>query len=56
MGEYLWCCAATAVVMDIGVIPEEPVELAVDRSFAFLICDIEIGAILFVGRVMNPSE
>jgi len=47
--------AATAVVMKETAMPEEPVEVTVDRPFVFLIRDIETGAILFVGRVVNPS-
>ena len=47
--------AATAVVMPRLSIPEEPVEFNVDRPFIFLIRDIETGAILFVGRVVDPS-
>ncbi len=47
--------AATAVVMKLGAVPEEPVELTVDHPFIFLIRDVETGAILFVGRVVNPS-
>jgi len=35
--------------------PEEPVEVTIDRPFIFFIRDIETGAVLFVGRVMNPS-
>ena len=46
--------AATAVVMPTAMPPEEPVEVTVNRSFVFLIHDIETGAILFVGRVINP--
>jgi len=47
--------AATAVVMPLSITPEEPVEVTVNRPFIFLIHDIETGAILFVGRVVNPS-
>jgi serpin B len=47
--------AATAVVMEETAIPGEPVEVTIDRPFIFLIRDIETGAILFVGRVVNPS-
>ncbi len=46
--------AATAVVIELtGVI--QSVEVSLDRPFIFLIRDIETGAILFVGRVLNPA-
>jgi serpin B len=47
--------AATAVVMNLTAVPGEPISVALDRPFIFLIRDIETGAILFVGRVVNPS-
>jgi serpin B len=47
--------AATAVVMEKLAMPEEPVEVTVDRPFIFVIRDIETNAILFVGRVVDPS-
>jgi serpin B len=47
--------AATAVVMKETSAPDEPVEVTMDRPFVFLIRDIETGAILFVGRVMDPA-
>ncbi len=47
--------AATAVVMTLKAAPGLPVEVTVDRPFIFLIRDIETGAILFVGRVLNPA-
>jgi len=47
--------AATAVIMDESATPGEPTEVTIDRPFIFLIRDIETGAILFVGRVMNPG-
>ena len=47
--------AATAVIMELTAMPEEPIEVTLDRPFIFLIRDIETGAILFIGRVMNPG-
>jgi len=46
--------AATAVAMSLTAAPGEPVEVTLDHPFIFLIRDIETGAILFVGRVVNP--
>jgi len=48
--------AATAVIMELTAMPEAPIEVTLNRPFIFLIRDIETGAILFVGRVMNPGE
>jgi len=48
--------AATAVIINrSAIIPEPAVEVTIDRPFIFLIRDIETGAVLFVGRVMNPG-
>ena len=48
--------AATAVIMKLTATPEEPVNVAIDHPFIFLIRDIETGTILFVGRIMNPES
>ncbi len=47
--------AATAVIMNGASAPPEPAEFTIDRPFIFLIRDIETGAILFVGRTLDPS-
>jgi serpin B len=47
--------AATAVEMQLKGVPMEPVTVTVNRPFIFFIRDIETGAILFVGRVVDPS-
>jgi len=46
--------AATAVVVARAA-PTPPKEVTVDRPFVFVIGDIETSAILFVGRVLDPS-
>ena len=35
--------------------PLETVELTIDRPFLFALRDLETGALLFLGRVMNPA-
>jgi serpin B len=47
--------AATAVVMELTSVPQPPVDLTFDRPFIFFIRDRETGAVLFVGRVVDPS-
>jgi serpin B len=47
--------AATAVVMQLTAAPAMPVEVTVDRPFVFLIRDIDTGAVLFLGHVVNPA-
>jgi serpin B len=46
--------AASAVIVGTTSMPSDIVTLSIDRPFIFLIRDIPTGAILFVGRVMNP--
>ena len=46
--------AATAVVMRDSAAPQQPVQVTLDRPFVFLIRDVETGAVLFAGRVVNP--
>jgi serpin B len=50
--------AATAVIAEAASAPliEEIVEMRVDRPFLFVIRDHVTGAVLFVGRVVNPAE
>jgi len=47
--------AATAVIMKRVAAYKPPIEVTIEHPFIFLIRDIETGAILFVGRVMNPG-
>jgi len=46
--------AATAVVMGRTSIPTDQVTLTVDRPFLFALRDMRTGAILFLGRVVDP--
>ena len=48
--------AATAIIMEATAMPEEPKSFIADHPFIFLIQHKETGAILFMGRVMNPAE
>jgi serpin B len=48
--------AATVVLMEATSAQEaEPIDLAIDRPFIFVIRDTESGSLLFVGRVLDPS-
>jgi serpin B len=47
--------AATAVVMRAMAMPVQPVHLKIDRPFLFALRDLETGALLFLGRVTDPT-
>ena len=47
--------AATAVVMEASAAPGSPVTLKVDRPFLFALRDVKTGAMLFLGRVVEPA-
>jgi len=47
--------AATAVVMRATAMPAEPVAFRADRPFLFALRDVPTGAVLFLGRVGDPS-
>ncbi len=51
--------AATAVGIDVGgctgPLPAKEVSLRLDRPFMFVLHDVETGAILFMGQVVDPS-
>jgi serpin B len=47
--------AATAIIMDLTSMPAEGMEVRVDRPFLYLIRDDASGAVLFIGRVLDPS-
>jgi serpin B len=46
--------AATGVIIGTTSMPLDPVTVTLDRPFVFLIRDIQTGAVLFIGRVMDP--
>lgn len=49
------CCKSSTHLETTEPLQESAVEVTVARPFIFLIRNIETGAILFVGRVVNPS-
>ncbi|MEJ2046788.1 MAG: serpin family protein [Dehalococcoidia bacterium] len=48
--------AATAVIVGLTAIPEEPVTVNIDRPFVFMIRDISTGTVLFLGRILDPGS
>lgn len=48
--------AATAVLMTLSAMPDEPVTFIANRPFLFLIMENKSGSILFLGRVVDPSK
>jgi serpin B len=48
--------AATAVVMRVTSAPLDPKLFQADRPFIFLIRDSVTGAVLFIGRVLDPTQ
>ncbi len=48
--------AATGAVVGVVSAPPVSVEVAFDRPFFFLIQDEETGAVLFIGRVLDPAS
>jgi serpin B len=49
--------AATGAVVTVtsAVVGDEPIEFRADRPFLFLIRHESSGAILFIGRLVNPE-
>jgi serpin B len=48
--------AATGVIMEATSAPVFEVNLTIDRPFIFLIRDLPSGQILFIGRVLDPTQ
>ncbi|HCF62606.1 MAG TPA: serpin family protein, partial [Myxococcales bacterium] len=46
--------AATAVIMAGNGGPVDRVEMKLDKPFVFLIRDVQTGAVVFLGRVVDP--
>ena len=47
--------AATAVMMRAASLPLDTVNLTVDRPFLFALRDLETGAVVFLGRITDPT-
>ena len=48
--------AASAVIMQLESVMETDISLIVDRPFLFLIRHLSSGAILFMGRMVDPAQ
>lgn len=48
--------AATAVIVGTTSVPPPPLDVSLDRPFLYLIRDVPTGAVLFIGRVADPSQ
>lgn len=48
--------AATAIMMDATAMPVESIPLTIDRPFLYVLRDHATGAVLFVGRVLDPAS
>jgi serpin B len=47
--------AATAVIIGTTSMPLDPIAMTLDRPFVFLVRDTATGAVIFLGRVVDPS-
>lgn len=47
--------AATSVIVGTTSVPPSPVEVRLDRPFLYFIRDVATGAVIFMGRVADPS-
>jgi serpin B len=47
--------AATAVLMKPASLPIDIVQVRVDRPFLFALRDLETGAVVFLGRIADPT-
>lgn len=48
--------ASTAIIIGLTSLPRSEINIRIDRPFIFVIRDIPVGTILFVGRMVNPAK